>query len=57
MRLPEPFELALESDPEALLAAALEHAELQDAAHEEAGVGVESHPDAAPAPPGRRPWR
>jgi hypothetical protein len=55
MRQPEPFELVPESDPEALLAAALERAELEEATCEETATALESDP--APARRGRGPWR
>lgn len=55
MRQPEPFELVPESDPEALLAAALERAELQEATREETATALESDP--APARRERGPWR
>jgi len=55
MRQPEPFELAPECDPEALLAAALERAELQEATREETATALESDP--APARRERGPWR
>lgn len=44
MRLREAFEVSPDADPETLLAAALERAELEDAAREDAAGGIE--PDA-----------
>lgn len=57
MRLPEAFELAPEADPETLLAAALERAELEDAAREEAAVGIEPDAGATAEHPRPRRWR
>lgn len=57
MRLREAFEVSPEADPETLLAAALERAELEDAAREDAAAGIEPDAGATAQRPGPRRWR